>query len=330
MTDPLDRMLDALRVPEPAPGFADRIVARATALPQHQPQPAAPAEPRRLRDRRGAWLRRHRVLGAFIGANLLAAGAVAAALATGVEIRQVPLIAPVIEAIAPAPRAPAPAPAIVARPSPTPAASAPGEEAAAAPLAPGVERALARRDALAAAVRARDAAGLPVPPRVRRRVEMHAKERIAIEMHRRGEPVPIELRTDIVRERLELAPPRLRARVEAEVARRRGAGLPVPPALDAALAPPATLPLPSRDAEAVAAPPGAGEGRAPAPPPPAAPSSPAPSSAAEPPAAAGAADQPAAETAPATAPARPRLDPVRRQQLIEQIRARRAARGGPR
>jgi hypothetical protein len=322
MTDPLDRMLDALPTPEPRPGFADRIVARATALPQ---QPASAGAARRPGDRRGPWRRRHRVLGAFIGANLLAAGAVAAALATGVEIRQVPLIAPVIEAIAPKPRpAPSPPP-VAARPAPAPAVDAPAAPAEALrPVAPAVERALARREALAAAVRAREAAGLPVPPRVRRRVEMHAKERLAVELHRRGEPVPIELRTDIVRERLELAPPRLRARVEAEVARRRDAGLPVPPALDAALAPaPPSPPPPPSGPSADPLPPAAAPmpeaGATAAPPPP-------PRPAGENQAAAG----PAAPAAASPRAVRPRLDPARRQQLIEQIRARRAARAGPR
>lgn len=310
MTDPLDAMLGALKLPEPAPGFADRIVARATALPQ---EAALPAPPRR-RDRRGAWLRRHRILGGFIGANLLAAGAVAAAIATGVEIRDVPLIAPVIEAIAPAPPPPQ-----LARPKPKPAPAPPVEAAetppALAPLPPmpGLDARMARRDAIAAEVRAREAAGLPVPPRLRRQVALHEKQRQAYDLRRAGAEVPMELKTEIVRERLDLARPAVRARVIERVEARRAAGLPVPPALDAAVPPLGATPEPLRPA---AAPPAAEAVSDPAPGP-------------------DAADK--ADAAPAPAEATPaaaaaerlrRLDPAQRRQLLERLRARRTARAG--
>lgn len=233
MTDPLDRLLGALDVPAPAPGLVDRIVAHATALPQ------GPAPGRSARDRRGAWLRRHRLLAGFVGANLLVASAVAASIASGVELRRVPVIAPVIAALAPTP-APAARPAPKRHPAPplrqTGPAPAQATAAPARPLAPRVEARLARGAAFVDGVRAREAAGLPVPPRAKARAALIARQQDAADHLRRGEPVPLALRTDIVRRRLELAPPRFRARLLERVERRRAAGLPIPPALDAALA----------------------------------------------------------------------------------------------
>jgi hypothetical protein len=240
MTDPLNRLLDQVSPPAPQPGFADRIVARATAQVQ---QPATPEVPRR-RDRRGAWMRRPRVFASFIAANLLVASAVAATLAGGIglkPLREVPVIAPVIEAIAPAPKSrpktrPAPpvTPVAVAAAAPE-AAQAPA--APVRPLPPRIERRMAIGDALAARVEAREAAGLPVPERARKRARLHGLEKQAAETWTRGEPVPAELKTQIVRERIDLAPPRLRERVIERVQERREAGLPVAPALDAAILP---------------------------------------------------------------------------------------------
>jgi hypothetical protein len=238
MTDPLNRLLDQVSPPVPPPGFADRIVARATEQAQ---QSATPEVPRR-RDRRGAWVRRPRVFASFIAANLLVASAVAATLAGGIglkPLREVPVIAPVIDAIAPAPK-PRPRPIPAAAPV-TVASMAPAtvQEPSTAPrrLPPRIERRMMAGDALAARIEARDAAGLPVPERARKRARLHGLERQAAETWTRGEPVPAELKTQIVRERLGLAPPRLRDRVIERVEERRAAGLPVPPALDAAVPP---------------------------------------------------------------------------------------------
>jgi hypothetical protein len=238
MTDPLNRLLDQVSPPVPPPGFADRIVARATEQAQ---QSATPEVPRR-RDRRGAWVRRPRVFASFIAANLLVASAVAATLAGGIglkPLREVPVIAPVIDAIAPAPK-PRPRPIPAAAPV-TVASAAPAtvQEPSTAPrrLPPRIERRMMAGDALAARIEARDAAGLPVPERARKRARLHGLERQAAETWTRGEPVPAELKTQIVRERLGLAPPRLRDRVIERVEERRAAGLPVPPALDAAVPP---------------------------------------------------------------------------------------------
>lgn len=227
MTEPLDRLLGQIREPAPSPGFADRIVAQATALPQ-QPLTRAP----RRADRRGGWVRRHRLLAGFIGANLLVASAVAASIASGVELRKVPVIAPVLAAIAPpAPATPKPKPkrvVVAPTPAPAPAPQPP------APLPPRIEARLARGAAFVDAVRAREAEGLPVPPRARARAALIERQQAAADHVRKGEPVPMELRTDIVRRRIELAPPRVRARLLERIEQRRAAGLPIPPALDAA------------------------------------------------------------------------------------------------
>lgn len=231
MTDPLNRLLDQAATPSPSSGFADRITARATA----QSQQGGLAVTWR-RDRRGGWMRRPRALATFIGANLLVASAVAATYFSGMELpplREVPVFAPVIEAIVPQPR-PRPLRIATALEAPGPAAApAAAAEVSPRPAPPRVERLLARRDALADRVRAREAAGLPVPPRVKRRVALHGLEKQAIDQWRRGEEVPMDLKRQIVRERLELAPPRLRERVIRRVEERRAAGLPVAPALDA-------------------------------------------------------------------------------------------------
>jgi hypothetical protein len=240
MTDPLNRLLDQASPPAVPPGFADRIVARATAQAQ---QPAAPQVPGR-RDRRGAWMRRPRVLASFIAANLLVASAVAATLAGGIglkPLREVPVIAPVIEAFAPAQK-PKPKPRAMPSAAPTAVAAAPPEAlqapvAPVRPLRPRIERRMAIGDALAARVEAREAAGLPVPERARKRARLHGLEKQAAETWTRGEAVPVELKTQIVRERIDLAPPRLRERVIERVQERREAGLPVAPALDAAIPP---------------------------------------------------------------------------------------------
>jgi hypothetical protein len=235
MTDPLVRLLDQATVPAPTAGFADRIAARAVTMPQQTPHIL-----QRRSGRRGGWIRRPRVLASLIGANLLVAGAVAATLSGRLDLpplRQVPVIAPVLEAIAPAPRpkvvrkvppAAVPTPPVtVARPSPTPVRQVP----------PGVERMIARGDALAGAMQAREKAGLPVPPRLKRRVALHSLRKQAVEQWEQGKPVAPDLKREIVREQLELAPPRVRRRIEERVQARREAGLPVAPALDAAIPP---------------------------------------------------------------------------------------------
>jgi hypothetical protein len=233
MTDPLDRLLGSLEPPPAAPGLVDRIVAQATALPQ------TPAPARSPRDRRGAWVRRHRLLAGFIGANLLVASAVAASIASGVELRRVPVIAPVIAALAPSvtkAERPAVRPPQVRAVRPAPQQASGHEQAEAErPLPPRIEARLARGAVFAAEIAAREKAGLPVPPRAKARAALIARQQDAADRVRKGEPVPLELRTDIVRRRLELAPPRLRARLLERVEQRRAAGLPIPPALEAAI-----------------------------------------------------------------------------------------------
>ena len=232
MTDPLDRLLDQARVPPTPAGLADRIVAHATAQPQQ-----APAVPPRRGDRRGAWLRRPRTLAAFVGANLLVASAVAATLSGGLKLpplREVPVIAPVLAAIAPAhPPKPVRHHAVVP-PAPR---STPEPQAVQAPVVrqppPRIERMLARGDRLAERIAAREAAGLPVPPRARTRLELHQLERQAVDQWQKGERVAPELRDRIARERFELAPPAMKARIAERVEARRAAGKPVPPSLDA-------------------------------------------------------------------------------------------------
>jgi hypothetical protein len=158
-----------------------------------------------------------------------------------VPLRQVPVIAPVLAALAPPrqpPRSHAPSkPKPEAKRAPAGGAPAPGErtlDAPAPPLPPRIEARLARGAAFVAAVRAREAAGVPVPPRAKARAALIARQQAAAEHLRNGEPVPMDLRTDIVRRRLDLAPPGVRARVLDRIERRRAAGLPIPPALDAA------------------------------------------------------------------------------------------------
>lgn len=234
MTDPLNRLLDQATVPPLPADFADRVVARAAA--ESQP----PAVPRPRRDRRGAWLRRPGALAAFVGANLLVASAVAATIAGGglLQLRRVPVLAPVLAAIAPEPK-PAPVqrkPVRQAAPVLAEAKAAPvAPVTPAPPLPPRVERRLERGDRLEQAVAEREAAGLPVPPRVQKRVALHRLERQAAEQWQHGEPVATALKTDIVKQRIELAPPAVQARIAERVEARREAGLPVPPALDAAV-----------------------------------------------------------------------------------------------
>lgn len=339
MIDPLDRMLGALRVPEPDAGFEARIAARAMAGVQERPGWRRGGQAGRRR-----WLARHRTLASFIGANLVAAGAVAAALVSGVEITKLPLIAPAIEAVAPA-RAPSP-PRGPRRPVPlsADAGAAPADPAAmpAAPDPPG----LARPPAAIARIRELEAAGVAIPPRLQARVRLYEDRQAARSLRAQNQPVPVELQTRIVRTRLMLAPPAVQARVAERVERRRAAGLPVPPALDAAVprAPGAGGPAPILPPVMPAAvrveggpPPAARTGVADAPPSPASAGdvaaprpvpTPSPDSAPGSPAAV-TAGQPAA-AAPGQWRARlQQLTPAQRRQLIERWRARQAATARP-
>ncbi|QHL90282.1 hypothetical protein GVO57_04805 [Sphingomonas changnyeongensis] len=228
MTDPLDRMLDALRVPEPDPGFEARIAARAVAGAQDRPGWRRGGQAGRRR-----WLARHRTLASFIGANLVAAGAVAAALVSGVEIAKLPLIAPAIEAVAPE-RTASP-PRNPRRPVRQAAdAGAAPVDPAAVPVAPAAAT-MTGPEAAIARIRELEAAGVTIPLRVQERVRLYEDRKAARDLRAQNLPVPIDLQTRIVRARLNLAPPPVRDRMVERIERRRAAGLPVPAALDAAV-----------------------------------------------------------------------------------------------
>lgn len=225
--DPLDRLLDEVQPPPPPADFAARIAANATA----QPQTPAAREPR---DRRGAWARRHRTLATFIAANLLVASAVAAAIVSGQglePLRRVPLIAPVIERIAPRHHHMVKMTELRPHVAVHPAAALPAPQpaAAATPLPVLDQQLRARQAALAGIVQRREAAGLPVPPRLRARAELQDLRRQAVEHRIAGEPVPPALRKQIVRHRLAVAPPAVRRQVREAIRERRATGQPVPP-----------------------------------------------------------------------------------------------------
>lgn len=227
MTDPLNRLLDQARLPAPPTNFADRIVAHATAQPQQ-----TPVVPPHRRDRRGGWMRRPRVLAAFIGANLLVASAVAATIAGGglPQLRKAPIIAPVIAALTPAPKPrpvhhkiapkPAPAPTEVAAAPPSPAPE-PLVRQPQRPVEILAQRLSTRRDMLASRIEARQAAGLPVPPRMEQRAMLQTMQVHALELKQQGQPVPPQLRREIWIQRYRVAPPGERARMLDRLAERR-------------------------------------------------------------------------------------------------------------
>ena len=95
--DPMTRdALDRFTVPSLSAGFADRVVAAAAA-----PQPP-PARQLPRRDRRGDWVRGHRVIVGVVALGLMSAAAAATGL-LGDVARNVPMIGTLIASVAPAP-----------------------------------------------------------------------------------------------------------------------------------------------------------------------------------------------------------------------------------
>ncbi len=100
MSDPrldaaLSDALDRFTVPPLSQGFADRVVAVAT----HPEAPLPVAVPTR-RDRRGGWVRGHRVIVGALAFGLMSAAAAATAI-FGDVARTMPVIGPLIASIAP-------------------------------------------------------------------------------------------------------------------------------------------------------------------------------------------------------------------------------------
>ena len=100
MSDPrldaaLRDALDRFTVPPLSQGFADRVVAAAT----HPEAPLPVAVPTR-RDRRGGWVRGHRVIVGALAFGLMSAAAAATAI-FGDVARTMPVIGPLIASIAP-------------------------------------------------------------------------------------------------------------------------------------------------------------------------------------------------------------------------------------
>lgn len=100
MSDPrldaaLSDALDRFTVPPLSQGFADRVVAVAT----HPEAPLPVAVPTR-RDRRGGWVRCHRVIVGALAFGLMSAAAAATAI-FGDVARTMPVIGPLIASIAP-------------------------------------------------------------------------------------------------------------------------------------------------------------------------------------------------------------------------------------
>ena len=100
MSDPrldpaLRDALDRFTVPPLSQGFADRVVAAAT-----HPANALPVAAPTRRDRRGGWVRGHRVIVGAFAFGLMSAAAAATAI-FGDVARTMPLIGPLIASIAP-------------------------------------------------------------------------------------------------------------------------------------------------------------------------------------------------------------------------------------
>lgn len=146
MSDPkldpaLREMLDAFTVPPLSPGFADRVVAAArgqgVALP-----PAVPSR----RDRRGRWIRGHRVVIGMVAFGLMSAAAAATAI-FGDAVRTMPVIGQLIASVAPARPTPSPRKVAVAKPKPVEAPAAVVEDSPPVevlPLTPPERRAIRR------------------------------------------------------------------------------------------------------------------------------------------------------------------------------------------
>jgi hypothetical protein len=98
----LDAALDRYTLPPLSEGFADRVTARAAT----RPVAVAPSDP--FRDRRGGWMRGHRVL-IGVGALSLMSAAAAATGMFGDVAKNVPVLGPLIASVAPAKHAPPPA-----------------------------------------------------------------------------------------------------------------------------------------------------------------------------------------------------------------------------
>ena len=179
MTDWLDAKAEAaLRAYVPPPlsaDFTDRLVSLAEGRESRRLPPVS--APRR--DRRGVWTRRRTILFTALGAGLLSAGAAASNL-FGVQIRNVPVIGRMVEAVAPAKPAPKAAPRALAaekdksRPAPiAQPTSAMADETQVAAIDEAAERRAARMERrraimekrLEAINTRRAAAGLPpLPP----------------------------------------------------------------------------------------------------------------------------------------------------------------------
>lgn len=151
-TDPeFDKALDRLTVPSPRAGLIDDIVAAAQIRPSTAPQPWDRAS----RDRRGGWLRGHRVFAATIAATIMSAtAAVAAGGWLGEAGTRLPVIAQIATVMPEAAKAPAIRRANIekkrlaqAKPNPERAGSAPVSAAVPVALPPRVEQAADRMEA---------------------------------------------------------------------------------------------------------------------------------------------------------------------------------------
>lgn len=89
-------MLDQFTVPPLSAGFADRIVAAATRSDRALPMAASSR-----RDRRGRWVRGHRVIVGVMAFGLMSAAAAATAI-FGDVARTIPVIGPIIASVSPA------------------------------------------------------------------------------------------------------------------------------------------------------------------------------------------------------------------------------------
>jgi len=137
----LREMLDAFAVPPLSPGFADRVVAAARGTEALLP-PAVPSR----RDRRGRWIRGHRVVIGVVAFGLMSAAAAATAI-FGEAVRTMPVIGQLIASVVPARPTSSPRKVAVAKPKPvgTPVAvveDSPPVEAL--PLTPPERRAIRR------------------------------------------------------------------------------------------------------------------------------------------------------------------------------------------
>ena len=145
----LSAALDGFDAPSPRDGFADRVMAAATAPVSRPP----------LRDRRGGWKLARRVVIGTMAAGMVSAAAVASGLLGAAGIR-----VPVLTAML----APAPAPKPVAKPKPVVLRQAAAPKPAVAPTAPA-DPGLADPGSIANSV--------PMPPRFAQMREKRAKRR---------------------------------------------------------------------------------------------------------------------------------------------------------